>query len=235
LRAAVNQFSIDHYENTLHFMKQTSDAGVRKRGRPLSFDRDAALQRAMEVFWAHGYEASSLQDLTQAMGINPPSLYAAFGDKEKLFMEVVDRYQEERRKAILRAFEEATAKHAVQRMLTEGAQALARQGAPRGCLLVMSDTNCSAGSRHVQEALASRRAAMTRLLKARLDRGVRDGDLARSANTAALADFYSIVMQGMVMLARDRPSRKTLLAAVETAMRAWPEPLRARGVRRSAR
>jgi len=74
-------------------MKKTSDAGVRKRGRPLSFDRDAALQRAMEVFWAHGYEASSLQDLTQAMGINPPSLYAAFGDKEKLFMEVVDRYQ----------------------------------------------------------------------------------------------------------------------------------------------
>jgi hypothetical protein len=76
---------------------------------------------------------------------------------------------------------------------------------------------------------------MTRLLKARLDRGVRDGDLARSANTAALADFYSIVMQGMVMLARDRPSRKTLLAAVETAMRAWPEPSRARGARRSAR
>jgi len=216
-------------------MKETSDAGVRKRGRPLSFDRDAALQRAMEVFWAHGYEASSLHDLTQAMGINPPSLYAAFGDKEKLFMEVVDRYQQERREAVLQAFEEPTAKEAVRRLLTEGAQALARQGAPRGCLLVMSDTNCSAGSRHVQEALASRRAAMTRLLKARLDRGIRDGDLARSANTAALADFYSIVMQGMVMLARDRPSRKTLLAAVETAMRAWPEPLRARGARRSAR
>jgi AcrR family transcriptional regulator len=212
-------------------MKETNDATAKKRGRPLSFDRDAALQRAMQVFWTHGYEASSVHDLTHAMGINPPSLYAAFGDKEKLFMEVVDRYSEERRKAVLRAFEERTAKKAVRRWLTEGAEALARHGAPRGCLLVMSDTNCSPESKHVQAALASRRAAMTRLLKARLDRGVDDGDIASDTDTAALANFYSVVVQGMVMLARDRPSRKTLLAAVDAAMRAWPEPSRARRAR----
>jgi AcrR family transcriptional regulator len=209
-------------------MKETGDAGAKKRGRPLSFDRDTALQRAMEVFWTHGYEASTLHDLTHAMRINPPSLYAAFGDKEKLFMEVVDRYQQERRAAVLRAFEERTARQAVQRLLTEAADALARRGAPRGCLLVMSDTNCSAESKHVQEALASRRAAMTRLLKARLDRGIDDRDVPPGTDTAALANFYSIVMQGMVMLARDRPSRKTLLAAVDAAMRAWPVPSAAR-------
>jgi AcrR family transcriptional regulator len=186
------------------------------------------LRRAIQVFWKHGYEATSISDLTRAMGINPPSLYAAFGDKEKLFMEVVDRYQQERRAVVMRALEEPTAKGAVERWLTEAANGLARNGVPRGCLLVMSDTNCSARSKHVQEALACRRAAMTKLLRSRLDRGVREGDVPARTDTAALADFYSVVLQGMVMLARDRASRKTLLAAVEAAMRAWPQPAAAR-------
>jgi AcrR family transcriptional regulator len=162
------------------------------------------------------------------MGINPPSLYAAFGDKEKLFMEVVDRYQQARRAVVMRALEEPTAKRAVERWLTEGANALARNGVPRGCLLVMSDTNCSTQSKHVQDALACRRAAMTKLLKSRIDRGVKEGDVPARTDTAALADFYSVVLQGMVMLARDRPSRKRLLGAVEAAMRAWPQTAAAR-------
>jgi AcrR family transcriptional regulator len=208
-------------------MKRTA-VGEKTRGRPRSFDRDAALQRAIKVFWKHGYEATSINDLTRAMGINPPSLYAAFGDKEKLFMEVVDRYQQERGAVVMRALEEPTAKRAVERWLTEAANGLARNGVPRGCLLVMSDTNCSARSKHVQEALACRRAAMTKMLKSRLDRGVKEGDVPARTDTAALADFYSVVLQGMVMLARDRPSRKSLLAAVEAAMRAWPQPAAAR-------
>ena len=199
-----------------------SSGEERTRGRPRSFDREAALKRAIKVFWQHGYEATSINDLTHAMGINPPSLYAAFGDKEKLFMEVVDRYQEERRAAVMRAFEEPTAKRALERWLTEAADALARDRAPRGCLLVMSDTNCSAQSRHVQNALALRRASMTKLLKSRIDRGVKEGDVPAGTDTSVLASFYSVVLQGMVMLARDRPSRKSLLGAVETAMRAWP-------------
>jgi AcrR family transcriptional regulator len=204
-------------------MTKSTNNTARPRGRPRSFDREAALERAVEVFWTHGYEATSLNDLTSAMGINPPSLYAAFGDKEKLFMEAVDRYQQERLASITRAFdEEPTARRAIERLLMEGASALARHGVPRGCLLVMSDANCSNESRHVQEALAKRRSQMTALLKARIDRGVREGDVAPGTDTAALADFYSIVMQGMVMLARDRPSRKALSAAVNAAMRAWP-------------
>jgi AcrR family transcriptional regulator len=197
-------------------------AGERTRGRPRSFDREEALQRAIKVFWKHGYEAASIADLTRAMGINPPSLYAAFGDKERLFMEAVDRYIEERRAAVARAFEEPTARRAVERWLTEAANALARNGGPRGCLLVMSDTNCSAHSKHVQAALACRRASMVKLLKSRIDRGVKEGDVPAGTDTAALADFYSVVIQGMAMLARDRPSQKSLLAAVQAAMRAWP-------------
>jgi AcrR family transcriptional regulator len=203
----------------------------RTRGRPRSFDREAALQRAIKVFWKHGYEATSINDLTRAMGINPPSLYAAFGDKERLFMEAVDRYIEARRAAVARAFEAPTARRAVERWLIEAADALARNGAPRGCLLVMSDTNCSSRSRHVQEALARRRASMTSLLKARIDRGVKEGDVPPRTDTAALADFYSVVLQGMVMLARDRPAHKSLLAAVHVAMRAWPEGAAARAPR----
>ena len=200
-----------------------AQAAAGARGRPRSFDRDEALDRAVDVFWRHGYEATSISDLTEAMGISPPSLYAAFGDKEKLFMEVVDRYQRARIDAVTAAFDEApTAKDAVQRLLTESASALAQHGGPRGCLLVMSDANCSAESCHVQEALAKRRSKMTALLKARIDRGLREGDVPAGTDTAALAEFYSVVMQGMVMLSRDRPSRKTLNAAVEAAMRAWP-------------
>jgi AcrR family transcriptional regulator len=181
------------------------------------------LQRAINVFWKHGYEATSINDLTRAMGINPPSLYAAFGDKQKLFMEAVDRYQEARREAVTRALAEPTARSAVERWLTEAASALARSGVPRGCLLVMADTNCSARSRHVQEALACRRASMTKLLESRIARGVKEGDVPAGTDAAALADFYSIVLQGMVMLARDRASRARLLAAAQAAMRAWPQ------------
>jgi AcrR family transcriptional regulator len=214
-------FNIDHYEKDLRSMKRAAP-GKRTRGRPRSFDREEALQRAIRVFWKHGYEAASIADLTRAMGINPPSLYAAFGDKERLFMEAVDRYIEERRAAVERAFAEPTARRAVERWLTEAANALARNGGPRGCLLVMSDTNCSAHSKHVQAALACRRASMTKLLKGRIDRGVKEGDVPAGTDTGALADFYSVVIQGMAMLARDRPSPKSLLAAVQAAMRAWP-------------
>src|SRR5438034_6461380 len=99
-------------------MKKTDDKPARARGRPRSFDRDAALERAVEVFWTHGYEATSVSDLTRAMGINPPSLYAAFGDKEQLFMAAVDRYQQERIAVVTQVFdEESTAEAAVRRLL----------------------------------------------------------------------------------------------------------------------
>lgn len=179
----------------------------------------------MEVFWEHGYEATSIADLTSAMGINPPSLYAAFGDKEKLFMEAVERYQATRRDALARIFEEEpTAKAAVRRLLTETAERLTCDGVPRGCMLVMSATNCSAESAHVQEALVEKRLAMKERLKARIDLAVENGELPPGTDTAALTDFYAMIVQGMSMQARDGASCKCLVATVETAMRAWPEP-----------
>ena len=123
------------------------------RGRPRSFDRDAALERAMELFWEKGYESTSLNDLTAAMGINPPSLYAAFGDKEHLFLEAMERYYKQQREPIACAYqEEATARAAMERVLTEAAGQLAKSGHNRGCMMVMAAATCSDASPELQAA-----------------------------------------------------------------------------------
>src|SRR5437870_2214680 len=148
-------------------MKKAERSAAPQRGRPRSFDREAALERAMQVFWRQGYEATSVNDLTRAMRINPPSLYAAFGDKEQLFLEAVQRYEQGRREAVTSLFDDApSAKQAVERLLLEAANGMARAGAPRGCMLVLSSASCSEAS--VQSELAGRRAAMKSILKARL-------------------------------------------------------------------
>jgi AcrR family transcriptional regulator len=191
------------------------------RGRPRSFDRGRALERAMHVFWRQGYEATSVSDLTRAMGINPPSLYAAFGDKEQLYLEALGRYQQRRIESMAKWFdEEPTAKAAVRRLLTEAATEPARAGAPRGSMLVFSAMQCSSDA--LQAKLAERRASVRAILKARIDRGLHEGELARSTDTDALVDFYSAVFQGMSLQARAGASRKRLLATAALAMRAWP-------------
>jgi AcrR family transcriptional regulator len=191
------------------------------RGRPRSFDRDKALERAMHVFWKQGYEATSVNDLTRAMRINPPSLYAAFGDKEHLYLEALERYQRSRLESVTKWLdEEPTAKAAVARLLTEAAGLLVRSGAPRGSMLVLSAMNCADAS--LQSRLAQRRASGRTILKARIDRGAREGELPPGADTAALTDFYMTVFQGMSVQARDGATHKSLLATAQAAMRAWP-------------
>ena len=208
-------------------MKKAIDAPAKPRGRPRSFDRDVALESALNVFWKHGYEATSLCDLTAAMGINPPSLYAAFGDKEQLFMEAIDRYAERRRQALAPIYEqEPTARGAIERVLMRAVEELSQPGTPRGCMLVLSAINCADASAHIQSALAERRAASRARLKARIDRAVKEGELAADTDTAALADFYTAVLQGMSHRARDGASRKSLIATAQTALRAWPQSAR---------
>jgi len=186
------------------------------RGRPRSFDRGKALERAMHLFWRQGYEATSVSDLTRAMGINPPSLYAAFGDKEHLYLEALERYQQRRLESVSKWFdEEPTAKAAMHRLLIEAAREL------RGSMLVLSATQCSAES--LQPELAGRRSSMRAIVKARIDRGVREGELPRGTDSNALTDFYSAVFQGMSLQAREGATRKRLLATAEAAMRAWPK------------
>lgn len=202
-------------------MKNIPDKPVKTRGRPRSFDRDEALERAMQVFWRQGYEATSLNDLTTAMGINPPSLYAAFGDKERLFLEAVSRYEASRQgpaRCVLE--EETTARAAIERMLRETAGELSKSSQPKGCMLITAATNCSATS--IQAALADRRAEQKARIRQRIAQGIGAGELPRGTDAGALADFYATVLTGMSMQARDGATRKALLATAETAMRAWP-------------
>jgi AcrR family transcriptional regulator len=193
----------------------------RARGRPRSFDREEALEQAMEVFWNKGFEGASISDLTAAMGINPPSLYAAFGDKEKLFLEALDRYNA-RRGEICPYGNEVTARGAVEKLLLYMADELTSSAHPRGCMMMMAAATSASASSELQAVLAQKRAAGRASLKARIERGIREGDVLHGTDAGALADFYSTIITGMSMLARDGTARKRLLATVENAMRLFP-------------
>jgi AcrR family transcriptional regulator len=208
-------------------MEKEGDRPTRARGRPRSFDRDAALERAMKVFWRQGYEATSLADLTAAMGINPPSLYAAFGDKEQLFLEAVERYERGHRGSAAGGCmfgEEPTARGAIERVLRDVVDEFTKPDQPRGCMLMLAATNCSAES--VQTALAERRAQSKALIRKRIAQGISAGELPHGTDAGALAEFYTTVLAGMSLQARDGASRKSLEATAAAAMRAWPEPHR---------
>jgi AcrR family transcriptional regulator len=192
-------------------------------GRPRSFDRKEALSKATLVFWRYGYDATSIAMLTDAMGIRAPSLYAAFGDKRKLFEEALGYYAETDGAFILRTFREETdARAAVERLLREAAVMFSDRSHPPGCLVITSATNCSPQSVEVENHLRSYRALTVRALEETMSNAKAKGRLPASVDVRALALFYSSVLQGMSAQARDGASRKELDAIVATALSAWP-------------
>jgi AcrR family transcriptional regulator len=210
-------------------VKAPAKAPAKPRGRPLSFDRDAALEQAMNVFWERGFEAASITDLTQAMGITPPSLYTAFGDKERLFLEAIERYGKGPAGYAQKALdEEPTARGAIQRLLDKAADELTQDCHPLGCMMVMATTNCSVAAEHIQQALVKRRALGVAMMQARIQRGIEEGELPADTDAGALANFYSTIYQGMSMQAKDGASRQSLMQTVDAAMRAWPKATKRR-------
>jgi AcrR family transcriptional regulator len=205
-------------------MKRNKAQPISKpRGRPRSFDRDDALERAMHVFWEHGYEATSISQLTAAMGINPPSLYAAFGDKEKLFLAVVDRYQAGPADEFERALaDEPTARGAVEMLLKVAAAELTCETHPPGCLVVLAAATCSQESAGVQASLVKLRAYMQGKLKARFEKAIRNGELPKSVNADVLAQLYATILQGMSIQAKDGATCDQLMSVAKAAMQAWP-------------
>jgi len=192
-------------------------------GRPRSFDREQALERAMLLFWRQGYEATSVSQLTQAIGINPPSLYAAFGDKHRLFSEAVQRYQDTSGTVMTRALAGArTAREAIGRLLRDLAAEYTRPDRPRGCMVITAAVNCGPASEDVKSELRALREASRQAIQDRIAADVRAGLLPPTVDTAALAAFYASVIQGMSTQAVDGADRPTLEHIADLAMAAWP-------------
>lgn len=191
--------------------------------RQRAFDRDEALDRALRAFWRHGYEATSIAELTAVMDIRPPSLYAAFGDKRRLFEEALRRYQESYGAFTARALaEEPTARKAIERILYEAADEYTDPGHPHGCMIISAAVNCGPESSEVEEGLRLKREAAKAALRERIERDVTAGLLPPSADAAALAAYYAAVIQGMSTQARDGASRDELERTAALAMRSWP-------------
>jgi AcrR family transcriptional regulator len=180
-------------------------------GRPRSFDRDLALEQAMLAFWERGYDRTSISDLTAAMGIAAPSLYAAFGDKRRLFDEAVARYQELPSAVVYRGMmAKPTAREAIAAMLCDAAHQYTADGHPHGCLVVS------------EPLLHEHRDASRAAIRARIQAGADAGELPAGTDVDALAGYVGVVVGGMSARARDGGSRAELEAIADTAMHAWP-------------
>ena len=191
-------------------------------GRPRAFDMDQALDQALHVFWEKGYDGASVADLTEAMCINPPSLYAAFGNKEALFKKALDRYEAKRDQIMEEAFAAPTAREAVTRLLEGTAERLSDKCNPKGCLMVQGALSGGEECEAVKRELSSRRAGGEALIRKRLERAKKEGDLPPKVDAAALARFMATVMYGMAVQAAGGAAPKDLRAIVKTALRAWP-------------
>jgi len=192
-------------------------------GRPRAFDPDAALERAMHVFWAKGYEGASLSDLTRAMRINRPSLYAAFGNKEQLFSKVLDRYMDGPLAYFGKALAAPRARDVVEQIFFGAARMAGDPRFPSGCLMVQGALAVGNAARSVQKETVGRRAASEVALRRRLQRAKREGDLPKNSDPAELARYVMTVLQGMAVQGANGAGRDQLRRVAQIALRAWPK------------
>lgn len=201
-----------------------TDRETRPRGRPRTFDRDAALAVAVRLFWERGYEATSVGELTTAMGIRPASLYAAFGDKKSLFKEAVEVYGRSPVGAFVGVAlaEEPTSYGAFARVLREAARTYADPAHPAGCLAISAATNVTEQDAEVAAFLRDVRNAGVASFEERLRQGRAAGELPDGTDVAALASYFAAVVQGLSQRARDGADAAELARVAEFALGAWP-------------
>ncbi|MEO5774441.1 MAG: TetR/AcrR family transcriptional regulator [Sphingomicrobium sp.] len=192
------------------------------KGRPREFDVDQALAAALRVFWIKGYEGASLTDLTQAMGITRPSLYAAFGNKEALFRKALDLYEREKLAYVGEALNAPTSRQVVERLF-RGALAAQTDGCePKGCMRIIGSLSCGPEAESIRADLMARRQSSQQALCARLEQAKSEGDLPNDADVNGLCAFVGAILQGMAVQAGSGASRQQLEALVETSLGMWP-------------
>lgn len=194
----------------------------RPRGRPSAFDYDEVLEKALIVFWSRGYDGASMAELTEAMGINRPSIYAAYGNKEELFSKVLNRYMAGPVAYVAEAMQESTAKQVAEKLLTKSAELLSNECNPRGCMIAIGTLFTGEGSEQVRRELISYRQGYENALKERFDLAKSQNDLPQNVNTAALAKYIATVHQGMSVQATSGATKEELLAVVQLALGNWP-------------
>jgi AcrR family transcriptional regulator len=209
---------------------------VLKRGRLPTFDRDEALRGAMMVFWEKGYEGASLDDLLAAMGMSsPPSFYAAFGSKERLFFEAVELNSQTFGLRPIQALEAArTAREGIRAMLGASVEIFTGAETPAGCLVFLGAVNCAPASKSIQDRMVGYRAQISDVIRRRLACGVADGDVPSGIDLEPVVSLYATLLNGLPLRARDGASRADLLAGVEASMIAWDSLLPSRRQRATA-
>jgi AcrR family transcriptional regulator len=200
--------------------KITREQGV--MGRPREFDTDAALEKAMRLFWTKSYEGTSVADLTEALGISRPSLYAAFGDKQSLFRAALERYAAGPARYVAAALGKSTAREVAEQLLKGAADLQTSSRNPGGCLTVNGAIACGDEAEPVRQALNVHRTAGVALLRRRFQQAKLQRDLPKDSDPAALARFVAAVVYGMAVLASGGANRKELEQVIQTAMKAWP-------------
>ncbi|WP_413735756.1 TetR/AcrR family transcriptional regulator [Sodalis sp. RH21] len=198
------------------------------RGRPKQFDRDIALDKALEMFWRHGYEATSMADLVDATGAKAPTLYAEFGNKEGLFRAAVERYVTkfaEKGKALLTR-PGSTVSEAIESFLRAAAVMFTDKTLPSGCFIICTSAALSASSEDVAQLLRTRHHLQENTLREFLSARQANGELPAQTNTAVLAKYLACTLQGMSVQARDGATHEDLDSIVSTLMAVWPQLLR---------
>ncbi|MDR6937883.1 TetR/AcrR family transcriptional regulator [Luteibacter sp. 3190] len=193
-----------------------------RRGRPVTFDRDAVLERAMRVFWAKGFAATSMNDLIGAMEIASPSLYAAFGSKAGLYRAAVDRYVALHADLVSGAMALPTARDSVEALLRNAVTVFSRTDFPSGCMVEQTAGEAGDLPPDVEAGLRALREANNENFSARLRKGIADGDVLAGTDIAAVAAFYATVYRGLSLSARGGTTTDELHSVVASAMAAWP-------------
>ena len=204
------------------FVMKRATVSFPKRGRPRSFDAERALDRALQVFWRQGYEGSSMADLTKAMGINPPSLYATFGNKEALFEKVLDRYIEGPGGYVKQAMVAPTVAEFVKQLLSASADFFTDPSHPCGCLAINAGLAWNPQSKQVSKQLARRHVTREKLFEHRLRQALKEGDLPEDSDPRDLARYLSVVFQGLAVQASAGANRRDLQKVVDLVLSGWP-------------